>query len=364
MAGFWDIFDFGTAEKDLEVNVTMMGGRRCGKSSVLAAMQDCFQGTVSRDTHLRFFSEDSATLEVLIEKKAEMDAYFVNRADRSFNPDDTPSDDHMRYSFCIGLRGKKGGGRIRVNFHDYPGEWLKQNPDMVNRLLEKSRIILIAIDTPYMMEESGMYNRLRNNCDDVTNVIMRSDFADSGPGMILFVPLKCEKYRNAANRHDKNLKNVQCRVEEVYKNLIEYVKTSKTCFAAVTPIFTLGDAVFGNFARDDDGDILLKEGIPAQADYLFTDEAGNAPRPELCEQPLYYVLAYVLAMARDAKKAKERQGGLLQGVLNFFQEAVLNWPSAGDYLNEYDAVCGKIRSTLDKTDGYKIINRCDWMKLQ
>ena len=32
--------------KDLELNVTMMGGRRCGKTSVLAAMEDCFQKTI------------------------------------------------------------------------------------------------------------------------------------------------------------------------------------------------------------------------------------------------------------------------------------------------------------------------------
>lgn len=346
--------------KDFEVNVTMMGGRRCGKTSVLAAMQDCFQKTIYQDTNLRFFSEDEATLKLLREKKAELDAYFVDRKGRSFSADQTPTLEEMKYSFYVGLRGKKGEGRIRINFNDYPGEWLLNNQERLNRLGEESRILLIAVDTPYLMEEGGKYNRLRNCCDDVSNVIIRSDFADNGPGMILFVPLKCEKYRNPSNRHSPDLKSVRLAIEQAYESLIEYATKSRNCFVAVTPIFTLGDAVFSDFDRDESGDIILEANVPKRANYIFTDEAGNYPRPEYCEQPLFYVLAYTLTMAKQAKGRKQKG---FSGLVNLFQENILNWPSATDYLGEYEAISERIRKPLDETKGYDILTQCDWLKL-
>lgn len=350
----------GLSGKDLEVNVTMMGGRRCGKTSVLAAMQDCFQQTIYQSTNLRFYSEDEATLKLLREKKAEMDAYFVDRRGRSFQPDDTPTLEIMRYSFYVGLRGKKGEGRIRISFLDYPGEWLINNPDQLNRLVEDSRILLIAVDTPYLVEEGGKYNRLRNCCDDVSNAIIRSDFADNGPGMILFVPLKCEKYRKQINRHSPDLRAVRSAVEQSYGNLIEYATKSNDCFTAVMPIFTFGDAVFSDFVRDDGGEIILENGTPQHANYIFTDEAGNCPRPEYCEQPLFYVLAYTLAMAQRVRAHKQN---MWSGMLSLFQEKVLNWPSARDYLNEFGAICEKIRDPLNANMGYDILTGCDWLNL-
>ena len=178
--------------------------------------------------------------------------------------------------------------------------------------------------------------------------------------MILFVPLKCEKYRTPINRHSPGLKEVRAAVEKSYEHLIDYVKRSGECFAAITPIFTLGDAVFSDFARDDSGDIIMNGGIPQQANYIFTDEAGNAPRPQFCEQPLYYVLAYTLIMA---KKSKDKKRGPFAGVLNLFQEAILHWTPAKDYLAEYDAIHEKIAETLKTTAGYGVVSPCDWMEL-
>lgn len=349
--------------KDLELNVTMMGGRRCGKTSVLAAMEDCFQKTIYKDTNIVCYSEDETTLHTLRAKKAELDAYFTDRKGRSFQPDSTPTSEVACYSFYIGLRGngrKKEDGRIHVNFYDYPGEWLVNHQDDLNEIVEKSRILLIAVDTPYLLEEGGKFNRLRNNCDDVSNAIIRSGFADKGPGMILFVPLKCEKYRTPLNRHSPGPKEVRAAVEKSYEHLIDYVKRSGECFAAITPIFTLGDAVFSDFARDDSGDIIMNGGIPQQANYIFTDEAGNAPRPQFCEQPLYYVLAYTLIMA---KKSKDKKRGPFAGVLNLFQEAILHWTPAKDYLAEYDAIHERIAETLKTTAGYGVVSPCDWMEL-
>ena len=348
--------------KNLTVNVAMMGGRRCGKTSVLAAMEDCFQRTIYKDTHITCYSDDDVTLQTLRDKKAELDAYFIDRKSRSFQPDSTPTSEVAQYSFCIGLRGPKRtkeSGHINLVFHDYPGEWLLNHRDDLDEIVEKSRIIIIAVDTPYMLEEGGKFNRRRNNCDDITQALIRTNFANGNPGMILFVPIKCEKYRNPAGRHSLNMRNVCAAIKNSYAPLIDYIEKASECFAAITPVYTLGDAIFSDFERDENEDIILEAGIPYQANYIFTDNAGSAPNPQFCEQPLFYILAYTLAMA---KKSKEK-GGIFAGVLNAFQEAILHWPSAEEYLQEYDILRKKISETLFSAEGYEIISRSDWIKL-
>ncbi|MDE7244714.1 MAG: hypothetical protein K2O18_12180 [Oscillospiraceae bacterium] len=351
------------AGKNLEIHVVMMGGRRCGKTSVLAAMEDCLQRTIYKYTNITCYSDDDMTLQTLREKKSEMDAYFIDRRGRSFHPDSTPTSEVAQYSFCIGLRSPKrtkDSGHINLIFHDYPGEWLLNRRDDLKEIVEKSRIIIIAVDTPYMMEEKGRYNRHRNNCDEISNALIQTGFANGEPGMILFVPIKCEKYRNPTGRNSKKMLQVCNAIKSAYAPLLDYLTKSSECFAAITPVFTLGDAVFSDFERDENGDIIEdKEKIPRQANYIFTDNAGDAPNPQFCEQPLFYILAYTLAMA---KRAKEK-GGLFSGIQNAFQENILHWPSAEEYLGEYQVLCEKISETLHSDNGYEIVSSCNWIDL-
>ena len=88
------------------INIMMVGGRRCGKTSVLAAMQHCFESVMS-DSVLNIGAEDFTTLDILEEKSREAEDYFRERNKKkiTFSPDSNPSKEIAHYSFNIGLRG-------------------------------------------------------------------------------------------------------------------------------------------------------------------------------------------------------------------------------------------------------------------
>ena len=348
---------------DLEVNVMMMGGRRCGKTSVLAAMQECFEAEFNGNSSLVITSADEATLCALEDKKAELDSYFVQKK-RTFSPrteEKIGTREIMTYVFYVGLRGKKD--RIRINFVDFPGEWL-DNPDEwkdqladLQRKLERTSVLLIAVDTPHLIECDGQYSQIRNREYRISEKIKSSGFADKGPSLVLFVPLKCERYYK-----DNRMNEVQLTVQEEYKNLIQYLcgGENSECLAAIAPILTLGGAAFSHFGRDDNGEIALNTvGIPAQQIYYFPDESVKHPEPKFCDQPLLYVLTYTLAMAKEARRQKKNGFLNLGAIKSWFEESVLNWPSAEDYITEYDAIHGKLKTT---GDGYRVLNKTSWIK--
>lgn len=341
---------------DLTLNVMMVGGRRCGKTSVLASMQRCFEDEVSQGTNLTLNTSDMETLNIIEEKRVEMATYFANRGKKSFVPDSNPTLELTSYGFDLGLRGKKGN-QLCINFIDYPGEWLSANAtkfetDRLDECMKTSHIMIVAIDTPHMMEEDGQYGELSNRYYRTTEMIKKSGFAD-GENLVLFVPLKCERYYN-----EGKMDLVQSKVCEVYKNLIQHIQTSGKCIAAITPILTLGGAAFSRFERSEDGDIIIREGagIPDRAIYYFPDDKVAQPNPKYCEQPLFYTLAYALRMA---KRAKEEKKSGVDRFIQWFQTQLLNWPSAKDYGEEFDKIRQKM---ITSEDGYCILSKSNWLK--
>lgn len=47
---------------------------------------------------------------------------------------------------------------INISIKDFPGEYLDSKPEEVSNFIEESHIVMIAVDTPYLMEENGKYN--------------------------------------------------------------------------------------------------------------------------------------------------------------------------------------------------------------
>lgn len=352
---------------DLTLNVMMIGGRRCGKTSVLASMQNCFEKQI-KQSKLVIGPADFDILDIISSKQEEMNRYFKERGTRrDFIPDDSPTDGIMGYPFYVGIRNKKS--RICVSFIDYPGEMLKNKQDWetLKSIMEKSRILLVVIDTPHLMEEKGIYNDSKNLCRHVFEMIKDVGFADSqkGPGMVLFIPLKCERYYN-----NKKMNEVAAKVEEVYDLLIQHLKqpgeheSSSKITVGITPILTMsgsgnpGGAEFSRFQRNDDGDIEVDSqwGTPVRAFYHFLDMSQNeeTPNPRYCEQPLLYVLSYLFTQADQIKKSQKKKYGFLGGILNWFQNSLLDWPSASDYLEQGDEIRKKIKI---EGDGYRILNK-------
>lgn len=344
----------GLGGEDFKVQVMMVGGRRCGKTSILAAMKSNFDDRFAK-TDLTFSYGNVDTLDILEEKRNEINEYFRKAGNRTFVPDSNPTEAVQEYSFSIGIAGKRG--KIKIDFVDYPGEWMtvkksyqEHRQEIVN-YMKKSSVIIVAIDTPHMMEEEGRFNESINACH-CTGEMLKLAFeeADISMSLVLFVPLKCERYLV-----DGRIEEVRDKTIESYKDLIHYFKRFANKYeVAVTPIFTLGDAMFSHFKRDEKTmEIKMKgPGIPDEAVYYFGDTAVKEPHPLYCEQPLVYLLVYLMQMTRNAKKNEYDRGSSIYKSLLILQQIIFRTTSARDY----DEQMKTLMQALKKSgDGYRIL---------
>lgn len=326
------------------INIMMVGGRRCGKTSVLAAMQKCFEEQLT-NSGINIGINDYTTLDVLEEKFREAEDYFRERnmKKRSFVPDSNPSQDISNYTFSIGTRGRNG--EIIINFIDYPGEFLfkPEQRDKIVQGFSQSRILVVAIDTPHMMEEEQRFDDRRNLEKRVTEMIKKSGFADEkyGPGLVLFVPLKCERYHN-----DNRMGEVAAQVKESYASLIRYLQSSnKQITIAITPIYTFGGAAFSRFERDENGDIKIDERhkCPSEAIYNFPDPSVKEPSPQYCEQPLLYILSFVITQMAYVKANR----GWLDIIWEGFKDWYYEFPTLDEYVEKLRIINGKLEANAD-----------------
>ncbi|MGN0298547.1 MAG: hypothetical protein ACI4C1_05105 [Lachnospiraceae bacterium] len=343
---------------DLKLRVLMLGGRRCGKTSVLAAMQKCFESTLG-ESDLTISTSDLTTLDAIEEKNQEIENYFRQAVHNfGFVPDNNPTREDKTYSFDVGLKGRRS--KIQVEFYDYPGEWLNnENIIYLEDEIHNSDVIIITIDTPHMLEEEGVYNDKRNCCYRITELIKNHlQPTEDHPKLILFVPLKCEKYRDIESI--MNMNDVRSAVQSKYETLINFFNRDNAhyCEVAITPIFTMGTAVFDRFVRNEQGEIDCNpQGIPKKSIYHFTTAAytnfiSRRPQPEYCEQPMLYILLYALTLV-----AQEKQKGLFSRkrfltVSNKFCD-FCKLASASDYLEQKNKIHNKI---ILYKDGYYLVN--------
>lgn len=337
---------------DLKINVMMMGGRRCGKTSVLAAMQGCFDDTFSK-SDIIINSDDDETIDVMDEKRQEIrDFYAYHLLDNGFTPDANPTHEENEYCFSVGIKGKKGC--INIEFYDFPGEWIerdnKENRDSVKRHLKKSDVIIITIDTPHLMEEDKKYHAKKNRSHLIAQYFKKNFELNKSPHkMVLFVPLKCEKYKDNIDQVTNAIRN-----DEDYKVLIDYLTNGsykKYIEVAILPIYTMGTLRFNRFDRNFDNgtfEIIEEKGVPKTPIYEFT---GKKQEPLYCDQPIIYTIAYVLRMAQ-LKNIEDRKG-FKNNIVYTIKEKFFKFASADDFLKKQE----EIKKTLKTSDdGFCIIN--------
>jgi len=301
-----------------DISIMMLGARRVGKSSVLSAMLHSLDGFQSETgVSLR---PDKATDAKMQEKLTDLRQLYHRHSigeefdtQSGYTNDEAyslPTDALTTYSYSLLVSGEKESV-CDIRFTDIRGEDIIYAADDIQKRIQTSSVIIIAIDSVALMEESSSGKNWHdevNNPNQITKLLKDaySTTQKEIPQLVLLVPLKCEKYYwQAGGMEQLN----EC-IKEKYKGLLMFLQNFDCFSVAITPILTLGDIVFSRFDEN-------AEGVYSP---LYTmrdlDEKGNMCdptfSPRFCEQPLCYLIKYILSLPDFAKKKKKK--GFLEWV--------------------------------------------------
>jgi GTPase SAR1 family protein len=290
----------GRRGDDAIIDVTMLGASGVGKTTLLASMYDQFT-TVVGMTDLAITASDPATSakmqEYLNDLHAVKDQIKVKGGIAG-------TQEIREYRFGVGRRGRRPLFTLR--FTDYPGNYLTK-PDLagardielLDRALTRADVVLIAIDTPALIEENGKYNSIINTRSVISDSVYRMLQEDT-QRLIILVPLKCERYLG----EDNGAVNLTNRIKEEYSTLLNWLKRSEVSSkvaCVIAPVQTIGSVVFSR----------VEEGAGEQPIFTFrTKVYGARYSPVDTEQPLRYALKFVVAKYRSTA-----QRGLVRVVL-------------------------------------------------
>ncbi|MCD7990688.1 MAG: hypothetical protein LUK37_02400 [Clostridia bacterium] len=290
-----------------DINVLMMGGRRAGKTSILAAMDRCCKEILSTDELLRVVCQ-AGSVEVML-KITELSDYFTDpRYTKSckFVPDVNPTGSANTFEYECKVKGRPSGFTLR--FTDVPGEYYEE-PDKrsdMEDMVRKSQVLMIAVDSPHLMESTGdksesvngyccyheSYNRVAEITDFFKTAFQNNEDIRTQNKLVIFVPLKCEKYY-----FRQEMERLHDMIKKGYEDLFRILSSpgiNEICTVAIMPILTIGGAEFFKFKK-----------YSYVGEYNYVENAAfRAYLPKYCEQPLFLTLQYVISLAR--RKAEGR----------------------------------------------------------
>lgn len=310
-------------KEDKCFTVLMMGPRRCGKTSILTSISRCIkQATadssivcVPRGEFKTFFTEKEEELMEFAEKPAN----FLNGA--SGNVGISATSEISSYDFVL-FHEKNKKKIYMLRFIDANGEYYRDYPEDMSRLVNESDMIIVAVDTPaLMMDNQFLANKMNgyNYINDYFGELESEEESDTTK-LILFAPLKCEYlYRRDEDLNsDCFMQSVVEQIKKEYKQMID--KLSNEYFKnlisiAVTPVLTIGGVKFISYETDEEGEYRKDKGGLAMANYIV-DMQYKGYHPLYCEQPIYYLLAYINNLLEETKDKKNENV-----VQKFFKKA-------------------------------------------
>ena len=400
------IFDKGepVRPRDADFTVLMLGQRRTGKSSVLSSMITSME-KICGDTGFRFTADDDtkilmktilSQLQNIFHAFKEEDLFSTMEGFRGDVDFGVQTDADITYRFLLEqVNTKKKAKTFVIDFIDVRGESMTEDfssacGPSVNDLIMRSGVLMIAVDAPALMEGRikdgvGEYHKSVNLPDDIINHITAADIQMRQnlkkkqtllPRLVLFVPLKCEKYY-----FENRMEELNRRIMAGYKNLITFFEANREYTVAITPILTLGDVVFDHYQTRT---VKGPGGMEREVAVTFGDSGPRSMRtvprypmfrfrtsrpkftPRYCEQPLLYTLAYVSSLSG---LVKEKSGGMVRtvviwaAVFFFFGGLGLIGGKGLEYLlkalnsnpelqNAVDEVIGRLKTD---GDGYQLV---------
>ena len=392
--------------KTMNHKVLMMGGRRAGKSTILASILYVLKKetpgslcTINDKTdYTQAITDNNGQahqIPTLDGKRLEVKNYMDKHPSKAvFLVDMDPNFGKASYT----LRVNTGQTNIDLEFVDVPGEWMRRNVADFNQLKEQvmtSDVYVIAIDTPFLMQDDEDVNAVYNRTQEITDVISEMNIdpnVEADRRQILLCPVKCEKWINAGQAE-----LVTERVKKAYKDLINRWIKFPNVNIWIMPIQTVGGLesvrlspakVFFKTAdekgsgtscsedeatgllMDKDGNTIDPEDVDRVEDDLrweidYTQiplswyrKNGKGFKPVDCEQPGFHILQFLVEKEENIIKQKaeiDRMTLERRNVLHRFLTRLFN-PTFGQYLPVWRDVINQMKNQgmiKEQGDGFE-----------
>ena len=276
-----------------ELHISMLGAQGTGKSSLLASMYYTFKKNAGELGFLMkpASADDSNQLN---DRHFEMLAHLqgVYGEEEGIPPGE---EDH-EYTLLLGFQKDSVQDYwLSLHFWDFPGGWINDNRERVIEHLNKSQVILIAIDTPSLVVDDThgnyqLWHSKKNQPNIITDIF--SEIALNEAKLVLFVPIKCEAWRQKNNGSQL----IADQVRKGYDGLITLLKKHPKITLATTPVQTLGNYIWtGRTKKRDNKKEVLK-------DRFYPINSGVNGRsqfePREIDQPLIYMLSFLSQQVR------------------------------------------------------------------
>ena len=239
-----------------ELKILMMGGKRVGKTSALAAIVESFSkppvNTLLKADDITVLDEGGNEERSPLKKKIKEIKKTLNSSNGRIilaETGKTQKVSHFRLRFSV---PDKFFGRIEITFTDVNGEFYeaggKHHDESLLRMKDYDAFI-VAVDTPMLMESATLNNAWVNDAvNDSYNCVSDIDsfLSQVGPQnekdipkLVIFTPIKCEKWA----KEDK-LDDVVKRIDDIYFASIGKLKAYPNIQVEFLPIQRIGSMVF------------------------------------------------------------------------------------------------------------------------
>ncbi len=321
-----------------ELKITMFGPKYVGKTTLLTAMYQQLEDK-SSSTNIQL-TPDLNTARLLGKRLAELKSLSDDfEAKLGIQTTEAAAGPNSLRSFVFDL-GKKGSKpSLRLHFQDYPGGYIisqdKDEQKFIKNMLAHSTAVLIAIDTPSLMEVKGRWHHYKNRPLEVTTWF-KTVYQDlQSPRLVILAPVKCESYLQDSQSATELLQ----RVKVEYGNLLDLFSSdalrSKVA-VVIAPVQTVGNVFFSRI-----------EVINGKPHFFFTKREYDAEyNPQDGEQPLKYLLQFLLKIHLAEK----------WGIFNFIR----NWLNLD---RQFKKVVRDFTKDCKTTGGFEVIQGKEWLNI-
>lgn len=261
-----------------EMRFAVLGPSGAGKTTLLACMAEEFE----KELPGTIVPADSSTFTLLHNAYKSLKRDADNQDKREFERSIAGTATMREYLFHImGHRAY-----LPVRFYDFPGGWMipsNSNINTVINIVKDSAVIIVAINTPYLMEEEEKYIDEGCAVDEIEWVLKRGLEGNKSERLILFVPIKCEAYLATPEKGY----NLHMAVKKAFQNTLMLAANPLyrgRVAMALLPVQTVGNAKFRRF-NIADGRITRE---------VYRKDINSKFCPANVDQPMRYLMSFLL----------------------------------------------------------------------